>query len=206
MVAIAALILPNPSGAKIQQIAPPMIPKILLSSSISGSNTNAPSTNPKTEPAHIRIDERRIIVPAFLINELARSHMERNTFPAVGQWYAGSSITNGAGSPANILVFFSMIPEIITAAIPTKYALGATHHAPPNRAAAIRAIIGSFAPHGINVVVIIVIRRSRSFSIVLEAMTPGTPHPVPISIGIKDLPDKPNLRNTLSSTNAILDI
>ena len=50
------------------------------------------------------------------------------------------------------------------AAIPTKYALGATHEAPSNNAPAINAMIGSFAPHGINVVVMIVILRSLSFS------------------------------------------
>ena len=50
----------------------------------------------------------------------ARSHMERSTFPTVGRWYDGSSITNGAGSPANIFVFFKMIPEQMIAAIPTK--------------------------------------------------------------------------------------
>jgi len=46
-------------------------------------------------------------------------------------WYAGSSITNGAGSPANLFVFFSMMPEMMIAAIPTKYALVATHALPP---------------------------------------------------------------------------
>ena len=49
-----------------------------------------------------------------------------------------------------------------------------------------KAIIGSFAPHGINVVVIIVILRSLSFSMVREAIIPGTPQPLPISIGIND--------------------
>jgi hypothetical protein len=95
-----------------------------------------------------------------------------------------------------------MIPEQIIAAIPTKYALGATHGAPPKIAPANRAMIGSLAPQGINVVVMMVIRRSRSFSIVLEAITPGTPHPVPISIGMKDLPDRPNLRKIRSMINA----
>ena len=99
-----------------------------------------------------------------------------------------------------------MIPETIIAAIPIKYALGATHHAFLNTDPAIRAIIGSFALHGINVVVMIVILLSRSFSIVLDAIIPGTPHPVPISIGTNDLPDNPNLRNTLSRINAILDM
>ena len=63
-------------------------------------------------------------------------------------------------------------------------------------------MIGNFAPHGIKVVVMIVILRSRSFSIVLLAMIPGTPHPVPISIGMKDFPERPNLRKILSITKA----
>ena len=49
-----------------------------------------------------------------------RSHMLRRTLPRVGQWYAGSSMTNGAGSPENILVFFSMMPEMMMAAMPMK--------------------------------------------------------------------------------------
>ena len=36
-------------------------------------------------------------------------------------------------------------------------------------------------------VVMMVIRRSRSFSMVREAMTPGTPQPVPTSTGMKTL-------------------
>ena len=145
-----------------------------------------------------------MIVPAFLMNDQPRSHMLRSTFKSVGIWYAGSSITNGAGSPANIFVFLSMIPEMIIAAIPTKYADVATHAEPPNIAPAIIAINGTFAPQGINVVVMIVIFLSRSFSIVLEAIMPGTPQPVPMSIGINDLPERPNFLKILSSTNAIL--
>ena len=64
------------------------------------------------------------------------------------------------------------------------------------------AMIGSLAPQGTNVVVMIVIFLSRSFSIVREAITPGTPHPLPISIGMKDLPERPNLRKILSMMNA----
>ena len=70
-------------------------------------------------------------------------------------------------------------------------------------APAMRAIIGSFALHGINVVVIIVIFLSRSFSIVRDAIIPGIPQPVPISIGMNDLPERPNLRNNLSIMKAI---
>ena len=73
----------------------------------------------------------------------------------------------------------------------------------PKRAPAIMAMNGSFAPQGMKVVVMIVIRRSRSFSMVREAMMPGTPQPVPTSIGIKDLPERPNLRKIRSSTKAI---
>ena len=89
------------------------------------------------------------------------------------------------------------------AAIPRKYAEGATHAAPPKIAPATMAMKGSLAPQGINVVVIIVILRSLSFSMVREAMMPGTPHPEPISIGMKDLPDRPNLRKIRSMMKAI---
>ena len=95
-----------------------------------------------------------------------------------------------------------MIPEQMIAAIPTKYALHATHPALSKKAPAIKAIIGSFAPQGIKVVVMIVILRSRSLSIVLDAITPGTPHPLPINIGMKDFPERPNLRKIRSMMNA----
>ena len=80
--------------------------------------------------------------------------------------------------------------------------LVATHPLLLKNAPAIMAMIGSFAPQGTNVVVIIVILRSRSFSIVREAITPGTPHPEPINIGMKDFPERPNLRKILSMMNA----
>ena len=57
-----------------------------------------------------------------------------------------------------------------------------------------------------NVHNIIVILLSASFSIVRVPITAGTPQPVPIKIGMKDLPDKPNLRKSLSMINAILAI
>ena len=88
------------------------------------------------------------------------------------------------------------------AAIPTKYALHATQPALSKNAPAIKAMIGSFAPQGTKVVVIMVILRSLSFSMVREAITPGTPHPLPISIGMKDFPERPNLRKIRSMINA----
>ena len=70
-------------------------------------------------------------------------------------------------------------------------------------APAIMAMKGTLAPQGMNVVVMTVMRRSRSFSMVREAMMPGMPQPVPMSMGIKLLPERPNLRNTRSSTKAM---
>ena len=97
----------------------------------------------------------------------------------------------------------SIIPETMIAAIPMKYAPVAIHGEPLKRAPAIIPINGILAPQGMNVVVIIVIRRSRSFSIVRDAIMPGMPQPVPIKIGIKDLPERPKRRKIRSSTKAI---
>ena len=63
-------------------------------------------------------------------------------------------------------------------------------------------MMGSLALQGIKVVVIIVMRRSFSFSMVLVAITPGTPQPEEISIGIKLLPERPNLRKIRSIMKA----
>lgn len=65
-----------------------------------------------------------------------------------------------------------------------------------------RAIIGSLAPQGMNVVVMTVMRRSFSFSMVLVAITPGTPQPEDTSMGMNDLPDRPKRRNTRSMMKA----
>ncbi len=64
--------------------------------------------------------------------------------------------------------------------------------------------MGSLAEHGMNVVVIAVILRSLSLSIVRDAIIPGTPHPVPMRMGMNDFPDRPNLLKTRSITKAIL--
>ena len=62
--------------------------------------------------------------------------------------------------------------------------------------------MGILAPQGTKVVVMTVIRRSDSFSMVLVAMTPGTPQPEEMSIGMNDLPDRPNRRKMRSMTKA----
>ena len=95
-----------------------MAAKIL--SFISSTIPNPPLAKPKFWANQINIVESKIIVPAFLINDHPRSHILLRIFETVGMWYAGNSITNGAGSPANIFVFFNIIPEQIIAAIPTK--------------------------------------------------------------------------------------
>ena len=61
---------------------------------------------------------------------------------------------------------------------------------------------GHLGPAEYKGVVMTVIRRSRSFSMVREAMTPGTPQPEPMSMGIKLLPLRPNLRKIRSMMNA----
>ena len=63
--------------------------------------------------------------------------------------------------------------------------------------------MGIFAPQGMKVVVMMVMRRSRSFSIVREAMTPGMPQPVPTSMGMKLLPLRPKRRKMRSMMKAM---
>ena len=63
--------------------------------------------------------------------------------------------------------------------------------------------MGSFAPQGMNAVVMMVILRSRSCSMVREAIMPGTPQPVATSMGMKLLPDRPKRRNRRSMMKAI---
>ena len=53
------------------------------------------------------------------------------------------------------------------------------------------AMTGSFAPHGMNGVNIAVALRSLSLRIVRHAIIPGIAQPVPITIGITDLPERP---------------
>ena len=63
--------------------------------------------------------------------------------------------------------------------------------------------MGILAPQGMKQVVMMVMRRSRSFSIVREAMTAGTPQPVPMSIGMNDLPERPKRRKMRSMMKAM---
>ena len=68
------------------------------------------------------------------------------------------------------------------------------------------AMTGSFAPQGMAVVVIMVMRRSFSFSMVRVAMMPGTPQPEEMRKGMKDLPDRPKrrkIRSIMKATRAM---
>lgn len=87
-------------------------------------------------------------------------------------------------------------------AIPRKYMAGAINRDPGKKIVVTMAMISVFAEQGMNVDSKIVMRRSRGFSIVRAAMMAGTPQPVPMRTGIKDLPDRPNLRNTRSIMKA----
>ena len=98
--ATAACQLPQLRGANIQAMPLPIAANMLLPISSSASIPNAPSTQPNRLRNQSTMVESRMIVPAFLMNDQPRSHIERSTLPIVGRWYAGSSITNGAGSPA----------------------------------------------------------------------------------------------------------
>ena len=90
--------------------------------------------------------------------------------------------------------------------IPTRYMVAETHHASAKKAPANKAITGIFAPHGINGVSIAVVRRSLSFRIVRDAITPGIAQPVPITMGITDFPERPTLLKIGSSTTVALAI
>ena len=79
---------------------------------------------------------------------------------------------------------------------------GATYHISRKKSAANIAMMTVFAPQGMNVARMIVMRLSRSFSIVRAAITAGTPHPLPTIIGMNDLPERPNLRKRRSMMNA----
>ena len=121
-------------------------------------------------------------------------------------WYSGNSIINGDASPL-IVVFLIMRTQIIAVTIPSKYMLYVitSTYLKPNDIAippAIPVRIGSFAPQEKKGMTLIVAVFSFSSAKVLVLTIAGTEQPNPIIIGIKALPDKPNLRNNLSRIKA----
>jgi len=69
--------------------------------------------------------------------------------------------------------------------------MNVTQPAPAKNAPANSAITGILAPHGMNVVSIAVALLSRSSLMVLEAMMPGIPQPVPMMMEMMDFPERP---------------
>ena len=88
--------------------------------------------------------------------------------------------------------------------MPTKYISVPTPGVSGKNAPTNKAITGNLAPHGINGVSIAVALLSLSLRIFLQAMIPGIAHPVPITIGITDLPESPTLLKIGSSTTVAL--
>ena len=79
-----------------------------------------PAVKPKFWRNQITPHATKMTVPALMMNALPRSHMWISTPFGAGKWYCGSSMTKGAGSPANILVFLRMTPERMTMKMPKK--------------------------------------------------------------------------------------
>ena len=135
---------------------------------------------------------------------LPRSSIEMHALFKLGALYSGSSITkNDFLNLDPVISLMRSAPKRIRI-IPTKYIAGPIIGELGKNAPAKRAITGSLAPHGINVASIAVVLFSLSFLIVLQAMIAGIPHPVPITIGITDLPDKPTLLKIGSNTTVAL--
>ena len=108
----------------------------------------------------------------------------------------------GAASPAKNLVFLSAMPLNTMIAMPVKSIAAAIHQYSLKKTAANMAIMTVLAPQGMKVAKRTVILWSRTFSIVRAAITAGTPQPLPTSIGINDLPERPKLLKSLSMMKA----
>ena len=100
-------------------------------------------------------------------------------------------------------MIFRMIrpPRMITK-IARKYIDVPTQTLSPKNTPAKRAMIGSFAPHGMKGASKAVVLRCRSFLIVLVAMTPGIAHPVLTIMGMIDFPESPIFLKYGSITSA----
>ena len=98
-----------------------------------------------------------------------------------------------------------MIPESSTDPKPMRNMETATSGEFPKTAPANKLIMGIFAPQGIKQVVMMVIFLACSCSMVREDRIPGTPQPEATSMGMTDLPERPNLRKTRSRINATRD-
>ena len=91
--------------------------------------------------------------------------------------------------------------------MPSTYRLSTTRPRYSSKNAdAISPYTGSLAEQDTNGSSMIVMRRSFTFSIVRALMAAGTVQPNPISIGMNDLPDRPNRLSARSMRNAVRDM
>ena len=126
--------------------------------------------------------------------------METIALIRLGTLYSGSSmIKKDLRNFCPVILFTSSAPRRISR-MPTRYMVGPTQVSSLKNAPANRAITGSFAPQGIKGVSMAVVLRSLSLRIVRDAITPGIAQPVPITMGMTDLPERPTLLKIGSST------
>ena len=144
--------------------------------------------------------QTRIMVPALMIYALPRSSIDTQALFKLGILYSGSSMMKKDLRYFCPVILFTRRAPRRTSTIPTRYMVADTHHASAKKAPANNAITGILAPQGINGVSMAVVLRSLSLRMVREAITPGMAHPVPITIGITDLPERPTLLKIGSST------
>ena len=146
----------------------------------------------------------RMIVPALIIYAFPRPSMEITALFRLGTLYSGNSmIKKDFLNLYPVMAFTNKAPSKIKR-IPTKYIRVPTQGVSGKNAPTNNAITGSFAPQGIRGVSMAVALLSLSFRIVRHAMIPGMAHPVPITIGITDLPESPTLLKIGSKTTVAL--
>ena len=104
-----------------------------------------------------------------------------------------------------VICFTNKAPAKINR-IPAKYINVPIQEASGKKAPTKRAITGSFAPQGIKGVSIAVALRSLSLRMVRQDMIPGIAHPVPMTMGMTDLPESPTLLKIGSNTTVALAI
>ena len=96
------------------------------------------------------------------------------------------------------------MPVKMPTTMPSTYRLSTTSPRYSSKnAEAISPYTGSLAEQETNGSSMMVMRRSFSFSIVRAAMAAGTVQPKPISIGMKDLSDRPKRLSARSIRNAV---
>ena len=189
---------PKPSGLNMGAIAEPIAPSMLRE----GSDIKLRRKS-KLCMNHRTTLMANIMVPAFSRKCSTRSQTWVNTLRALGMRYGGSSITNGASCLFEAALR-KIRPESMPSITPRTYRLSITRpRCSLKNAPAISPYTGSFAEQLMNGSSNIVMRRSRSLSIVRAPIAAGTVQPKPISSGMKLFPLSPKRRIGLSIINAM---